>query len=86
MVEMIVDVENLPDWTKGYFREFQIWYSNLKNKELPDGIDNYIDLYARHIGIDFKVESNLSKNKKKIESFTFKWKSDKDRTFFLMKF
>lgn len=83
---MIVDVENLPDWTKGYFREFRNWHRNLTNKELPAGFKSFIDLYAKEIGIDYEVESNLSKDKKKIESFTFKWKSEKDRTFFLIKF
>jgi hypothetical protein len=86
MVEMIVDADSMPDWAKGYFREFQNWQRNLKNKELPDGFDSYIDLYVKHIGIEFNVESNLSKNKKKIESFTFRWKSERDRTFFLIKF
>lgn len=86
MYEMTIDVDNQPEWCVGYFRRFNEWYREEAPKPLPKDVDNYIELFSKHIGIDFDVSSNVSADQSRIESFTFKWTTEQERTFFILKF
>ena len=86
MYEMIIDVDNQPEWVIGYFRQFNEWYRETAPKPLPEDVENYIELFSKHIGINFDVSSNVSADQSRIESFTFKWKTEQERTFFILKF
>ena len=86
MAEITIEVDNQPEWVIGYFRAFSEWHENIAPKPLPNNVDSYIQLFSKYIGIDYDVISNLSADKTKIESLTFKWTSEQDRTFFMLKF
>lgn len=83
---MKIDAANRPDWVVGYFRAFREWQTTQAPTTLPKDVDSYIALYGKNIGIDYDVIANPSADQTKIESFTFKWKSEEDRTFFILKF
>jgi len=83
---MIIDADNRPDWVIGYFRAFREWQINEAPKKLTQEDGNYIELFGKHIGIEYDVIANPSEDQTRFQSFTFKWKSEQDRTFFILKF
>ena len=86
MYEITIDVDNKPEWALGYFREFRKWYQNIAPKPLPKDQKSYTPLFSKHIGIDYDIISNISSDQSRIESFTFTWNTDQERTFFILKF
>jgi hypothetical protein len=86
MVSITVNMNNLPEWTLGYFREFREWYKNEAPKPLPENCDSYIELFSKHIGIEYNVLSIPNKKRTRIESFEFVWNTPEDQSFFMLKF
>ena len=86
MVEMTIEVGNEPEWVVGYFRKFQEWHRNEAPKPLPNDIDSYITLFSQRLGINYDVEPLISSDGSRIEFWKFKWKTEQDRTFFILKF
>jgi hypothetical protein len=81
MYEITIDAENPPEWAIGYFSQFREWYQNIAPKPLPKSEKSYISLFSKHIKIDYDIISNISSDQSRIESFTFTWNTDQERTF-----
>jgi hypothetical protein len=86
MVSVTIDASSAPIWAENYFLAYKEWFNTNAPKPLPKNSSSYIKLYGEYIGIEFEVISNLNSKRDEIESFTFTWNNDEDKTMFLLRY
>jgi hypothetical protein len=85
MVSVTIDANDTKSWINNYFFIFRKWHKDHAPKPLPAGAGNYIKLYSEYIGIEYEITTNMNAKGDDIESFTFTWQSEQDKTMFLLR-
>jgi hypothetical protein len=80
-VSVIVNRDDLPQWVLNYENKFKNWVDYQIKNDIPH--KDYVKAYREHIGVWYKCEIDFKPTREKVfMKFTFK--SNKDKTFFLL--